>query len=571
MTQSEKMTTPAPRPQGITHTVTNQVPPRTNVNEFLEFPVLHTGVQAFGGSGSEADLVRIGELVGSEAFQADAEKTNIDLPRLETHDRYGNRRDRVIYTEAYHRVISAAVKNGAHTGSWASLEPGSNIRRAASFMMFAQVEPGHACPISMTNAAIPSIQLNPALAKRWIPRAKSHDYSPELGSRSDPLPNNAPKTSALFGMAMTEKQGGSDVRANSTVASKAAEGIYWLSGHKWFCSAPMSDAFLVLAKIDSAAADTAPSCFLVPRVLDDGSENIFRIQRLKDKVGNRSNASSEIELDGTIGYLVGEPGRGVAAIIEMVTQTRLDCVYGSAAGMRQSLSEALWHARHRQAFGAKLAEQPAMSAVLADLALESEASTLLALRLAAAHESNASASDVSFRRIATAIAKYWVCKRGPNHAYEAMECLGGNGYTEAFAVSRRYREQPVMAIWEGSGNVIALDVLRALTRDPDSAEAFRNELLLARGQNALYDQHLSRLELQLMSLNSGKNPEKFIRKFVESAALALQAKLMLEHAPANSSSTFIAARLGTERSFEYGALSSKSNFEDILARHELAR
>ncbi len=342
------------------------------------------------------------------------------------------------------------------------------------FSLFAQVEPGHACPVSMTHAAVPSLRHAPSLAAVWEPRLLSRGYDGGLAAPGS-------KPGVLVGMAMTEKQGGSDVRANATTAVPAgADGAYLLTGHKWFCSAPMSDAFLVLAQVPGAPGEGAPSCFLVPRVLEDGTRNVFRIQRLKEKLGNRSNASSEIELDGTVGFLVGEPGRGVRTIIEMVSRTRLDCVHGSAAGMRQAVTEALWHARHRSAFGAALVDQPAMTAVLADLALESEAATLTSVRLAAAHDGE-SEHDRAFRRLATAVSKYWVCKRGPHHAYEAMECLGGNGYTEAFPLARRYREQPVMAIWEGSGNVIALDVLRAMGREPASVAAFEAELATTAG------------------------------------------------------------------------------------------
>jgi len=396
---------------------------------------------------------------------------------LHAFDRYGNRIDEVEYHPSYTRIIKAAVGYGAHTSAWAEPRPGANVARAATFMLFAQIEPGHACPISMTHSVVPALAASPALAEQWKPRLLSREYDGTL---------TAGKTSALFGMAMTEKQGGSDLRANTTRAASVGEGRYELTGHKWFCSAPMSDAFLVLAQ-----APAGLSCFLVPRVLEDGTRNVFRIQRLKDKLGNRSNASSEVEFDGTTGSLVGEEGRGVRTIIEMVSRTRLDSVYGSTAGMRQSVAEALWHVRHRAAFGALLIDQPAMTAVVADLALESEAATATALRLARAHDDDASDQERAFRRLATAVAKYWICKRGPEHAYEALECLGGNGYAESFPLARRYREQPVMALWEGSGNVIALDVLRALAREPESADAFEAEVSLAAGEHPLLDAHLA--------------------------------------------------------------------------------
>ena len=322
------------------------------------------------------DLTRIGRYVGTEEFQRDAERANRIEPELRTHDRHGNRVDEVDYDDSYHRIIRAAVAEGAHTSAWAEPRPGANVARAATFMLFAQIEPGHACPVSMTHAAVPVVAQNEALAEKWMPRLLSRDYDGRLGAPSKP--------SALFGMAMTEKQGGSDVRANTTRAVDAGDGSYRLTGHKWFCSAPMSDAFLVLAQTPAGLG-----CFLVPRVLDDGSRNVFRIQRLKDKLGNRANASSEIELDDTVGFLIGEEGRGVRTIIEMVAGTRLDCILGTTAGMRQATAEALWHVRHRRAFGALLVDQPAMTAVVADLALETEAATATALRLARAHDADA--------------------------------------------------------------------------------------------------------------------------------------------------------------------------------------
>jgi putative acyl-CoA dehydrogenase len=358
------------------------------------------------------------------------------------------------------------------------------------------------------------------------------------------------------------------VRANRTEGVSLGGRSYQLDGHKWFCSAPMSDAFLVLAQTRSGGTDDGLSCLFVPRVLADGTRNPFRIQRLKDKLGNTSNASAEIEFEGTIATLVGEPGRGVRAIIEMVQRTRLDCVLGTAAGMRQSVAEALWHTRHRSAFGALLVDQPAMTAVLADLALESEAAMLAGLRLAQAFEQEASEHDTALRRLATPALKYWVCKRGPHHAYEAMECLGGNGYTESFPLARRYREQPVMAIWEGSGNVIALDVLRALARDTDSAEALRAELARTRGENAVLDAHVERT-LDLLH-EIGADPDAAqpqARRLTESLGLALQGSLMLLHAPGRNADTFIAARMGEDRGAQYGVLPAGTDAAAILERH----
>lgn len=388
-----------------------------------------------------------------------------------------------------------------------------------------------------------------------MPRLLSRDYSPDLA---------AGKTSALFGMAMTEKQGGSDVRTNRTSAAPAGDGSWILTGHKWFCSAPMSDGFLVLAQ-----APGGLSCFLVPRVLPDGSRNPFLIQRLKDKLGNRANASSEVEFDGTIGRLVGEEGRGVRTIIEMVNQTRLDCMLGTAAGMRQATAEAIWHAQHRSAFGALLVDQPAMTQVLADLAVETEAAIASSLRVAAACEADASAEDEPFRRLATAVLKYWICKRGPGHAYEALECLGGNGYTEAFPLARRYREQPVMAVWEGSGTVIALDVLRAIAREPETADAFLAEVHRAAGADARLDAHTAATERLLREARrdpTSAEAQAGARRLTEALAVALQGALLVRHAPAAVAEAFTASRLGDARGFLYGALPAR-NAGAVVARH----
>ncbi|MFW0786413.1 acyl-CoA dehydrogenase family protein [Gordonia sp. CPCC 206044] len=559
MTQSTH-TTPQPH---VTHTVFNQSSPRVDVNEFELNTVLAEAVTRHDAGWASDELREIGALVGTEQFQHDAHLANTITPELHTFDRWGHRIDEVEYHPSYHRIISASIAHGAHTRCWADPQPGSHVARAAAFYLFGQVEPGHACPVSMTHAVIPSLELQPDVAAQWVPKALSRSYSPDL---------SADKTSAIFGMSMTEKQGGSDVRANTTVATPIGAGgpgaEYLLTGHKWFCSAPMSDAFLVLAQAQGAAGEGL-SCFLLPRVLPDGTRNVFKIQRLKNKLGNKSNASSEIELDGTVAVMVGEPGRGVRTIIEMVSQTRLDCLLGSAAGMRQSVAEAVWHARHRAAFGATLADQPAMTAVLADLALESEAATVTAMRLARAHDEDADDQERAFRRLAVAVAKYWICKRGPHHSYEALECLGGNGYTEDFPLAMRYREQPVMAVWEGSGNVIALDVLRAMTREPESVAAFDAEVALARGVNTTLDAHLDRLRDQLGELArlDASSAQRRARTVVESMALALEASLLVRFSPSAVSDAFIAARLGEERNFEYGALPVAADLDTILARH----
>ncbi|MGN6762571.1 MAG: acyl-CoA dehydrogenase family protein [Leifsonia sp.] len=537
----------------VTHTVVNQAPPRVDVDEYAANLPLREGVERYEAGWAAASLDEVGRLVGSAGFQRDAELANLHEPQLHAFDRSGNRIDEVEYDDGYHRVLAAAVAAGAHTSAWAEPRPGANVARAATFMLFAQVEPGHACPVSMTQAAVPALAASDALAAEWMPRLLSREYDGRL------LPG---KTSALFGMAMTEKQGGSDVRANTTRALADGEGRWLLTGHKWFCSAPMSDAFLVLAQTAGGL-----SCFLVPRVLEGGERNMFLLQRLKDKLGNRSNASSEVEFDETVGYLLGEEGRGVRTILEMVNRTRLDCVYGSAAGMRQAVAEAAWHVRHRSAFGSRLIDQPAMTAVLADLSLESEAATEVALRLARAHDEDAPPADEAFRRLATAVTKYWVCKRGPGHAYEALECLGGNGYTEAFPLARRYREQPVMAIWEGSGNVIALDVLRALRREPAAWEAFDAELAAARGVYRTFDGHHDRLRARVAAVSASDDAaDASIRPLVASLALALQASLLIRHASEPVADAFVAARLGPERGSLYGELPTGLALAALAAR-----
>lgn len=544
-----------------THEVLNQAPPRVGVDEFALNPALQEALAAFAPSAKSEWFHEIGRHVGTEQYQHDAELANSITPVHHSHDRWGNRADEIEFHPAYHRIMEYSVSKGLHTSAWADPGLGANVERAAGFMLVSQIEAGHGCPLSMTHAVVPSLRMSPELAAEWEPALLSTVYDPEL---RDP----ATKSGVLFGMAMTEKQGGSDVRANTTTAepvtaessaAAAGSGMCALRGHKWFCSAPQSDAFLVLAQ-----APEGLSCFLVPRVLPGGERNPFLVQRLKDKLGNKSNASSEVEFDGTLGWMVGEPGRGVRTIIEMVGRTRLDCVLGAAAGMRQGVAEAAWHARNRAAFGATLIDQPAMAAVIADLQLESEAATWTALRLAAAHDDEDAAP---FRRLATAVAKYWICKRGPNHAYESLECLGGNGYTEAFPLARRYREQPVLAVWEGSGNVIALDVLRAMAREPESVAAFDAELAAQLGRNGLFDQHVDRVRALIGRAASDPAAAPAIaRRLVEAMALALQAATLLAYAPAPVAAAFCLARLGPDRSAEYGALPDGVDIAALVAR-----
>ncbi|MBP2411730.1 putative acyl-CoA dehydrogenase [Arthrobacter stackebrandtii] len=544
--------TDSPSASNATHRVLNQPPPRVDINEYTANIPLQQYLHSVGEAEGDGELEATGAVVGSAQFQDDARLAHRNPPILHTHNKYGERIDEVEYHPSYHRVIGQAVAAGAHTSAWEDPGKGANALRAAQFMLFAQVEPGHACPVSMSHAAVDSLQLAPELAGEWLPRLYSRQYSPELARG---------KPGALFGMAMTEKQGGSDVRANTTRAEAAGD-RHLLTGHKWFCSAPMSDAFLVLAQDDAGLG-----CFLVPRVLPDGTRNVFMLQRLKDKVGNRSNASSEVEFANTAGWRIGEPGRGVRAIMGMVGQTRLDCILGTAAGMRQSVAEAVWHTRHRRAFGARLIDQAAMTNVLADLALESEAATVVSMRLSRAFDNDAGPSERAFRRLATAVTKYWVCKRGPNHAYEAMECLGGNGYIEDFPLAMRYREQPVMAIWEGTGNVIALDVLRAMATEPESVEAFFAEVRIASGENRVFDDSVAVLREGVAAV--AQAPQDFAgqaRNVVERMALALQASLLIRFAPAAVSDAFVDARLGADRTFNYGGLAPSADLAAILAR-----
>ncbi|MGB3699278.1 MAG: acyl-CoA dehydrogenase family protein [Gordonia sp. (in: high G+C Gram-positive bacteria)] len=536
-----------------THEVFNQAPSRVDVNEYTSHAALVEAVSAYGGRWATDSLTEAGALVGRADFQRDAELANTITPKLQTHDRWGNRIDDIEFHPAYHRIIRDAIAHGAHTSCWSDPRDGAHVARAATFMQFAQIEPGHSCPVSMTHAVVPSLRADQRIADEWLPRVFSREYAHELGSGAKP--------SAIFGMAMTEKQGGSDVRANTTRAVEQADGTYLITGHKWFCSAPQSDAFLVLAQ-----APGGVTCFVVPRILPDGTRNVFNIQRLKDKLGNKSNASSEVEFDATVGRRLGDEGAGVRTIIEMVNQTRLDCVLGSAAGMRQSVAEAAWHVRHRSAFGATLIDQPAMTAVIADLQIEAEAAVWTGMRLAAAYDDDA-AESAAFRRLATAVGKYWVCKRGPNHAYEALECLGGNGYCEnGFPLSRRYREQPVMAVWEGSGNVIALDVLRAMMRDPLSVEAVDNEFERALGVYRAYDLHVEKTrKLIAQAAADPAAAPALARRLTESMAIALQGSILIRQAPEAVVDGFVASRI-TDPGHMYGVLDSTLDLAGIAAR-----
>ncbi|MGW7285446.1 acyl-CoA dehydrogenase family protein [Streptomyces sp. NPDC054847] len=549
------MTAPAaPRsnPTAATHEVTNQPPPLTG-HDVADDPVLIEGVRREGAAWHLDDLHRFGRLVGSEEAQLWADQANRIEPVLRTHDRYGNRIDEVEFHPAYHSLMDVSVGAGLAGAAWADDRPGAHVARAASFMLASTVEQGHLCPVSMTYAVVPALRHAPDLAKVYEPLLTSRVYDPGLRTP-------AGKRGLLAGMGMTEKQGGTDVRANTTTATEEDDGTWRLRGHKWFTSAPMNDLFLVLAQ-----APGGLSCFLVPRVLPDGSRNTFRIQRLKDKLGNRSNASSEPEFDDTVAWLVGAEGKGVRTIIDMVTMTRLDCVLGSAAGIRAALAQAAHHVRHRAVFGAKLIDQPLMRNVIADLSLESEAATTLALRLAGAADraQRSDAQERAFLRLATAVGKYWVCKRQPVAVAEALECLGGNGYDEASGMPRLYREAPLNGIWEGSGNVNALDMLRALTREPDSLDAFRTEVEAATGADSRLDAAWRELQGELVLTEDA--PLR-ARRLIERAALVLQGSLLVRHAPAAVADAFCASRLAGDQGLAFGTLPAGTDFAALLER-----
>jgi putative acyl-CoA dehydrogenase len=521
-----------------THEVSNQVPPLAGY-DVADDPALLEAATREGAGWAAAELHALGNLAGSAATGEQARLASEHPPVLRSHDRWGNRIDEVEFHPAWHALMSTAVSHGLHAAPWAEPRPGAHVARAAKFYVWAQAEPGHGCPISMTYAAIPALRHAPALAGRFEPLLAARSYDPGLRPPET-------KHGLLAGMAMTEKQGGSDVRASTTRAEPAGGDAHVLTGHKWFCSAPMCDLFLTLAY--SAEGLT---CFLLPRVLAAGERNGFRIARLKDKLGNRSNASAEVEFDGALAWQVGEAGRGVATIIEMVSATRLDCVLGSAAGMRLATVAAVHHASHRVAFGKELAAQPLMAWVLADLTLESQAATALALRLAGAADraGRGDAAQRALLRVALPAAKYWVCKRAPTHAAEALECLGGNGYVEESGMPRLYREAPLNSIWEGSGNVTALDVLRALARSPGCADALLAELDLAAGGDRRLDAAVAELRQQLAGLETATSlaAQQGARRLAGLIAVTLQAALLVRHMPGPVAGAFCASRLGPAR------------------------
>jgi len=537
-----------------THTVFNQPPPLEDYNVAASDRTLMEALRREGAGWAEERVTAFGALAGRAETIAWGFQANENRPVLRSHDRTGVRIDAVDFHPAWHSLMTLGVAHGLHALPWREPQPGAHVARAALFMTLAQVEAGVGCPLSMTYSAVPALRLEPAVAAVWEPRLTSLAYDPRLAPADT-------KTGSLCGMAMTEKQGGSDVRANTTVARPVADGFYELTGHKWFCSAPMCDVFLVLAQ-----APGGLSCFLLPRFLPDGERNRFHIQRLKDKLGNRSNASSEIELRAARAFLVGAEGRGVPTILEMVMHTRLDCVIGAAASLRQGTVQAIHHARHRRAFGRLLVDQPLMRNVLADLAVESTAATLGMMRLARAFDAALAGDEAAalFKRLATAVLKYWTCKRAPVHAAEALECLGGNGYVEEWPLARLYREAPLNSLWEGSGNVQCLDVLRALRKAPESLAALAGEIGEARGGDARLDAFAAALRDDFAGLQEADS-EGQARRFVERLALALQGSLLVRHAPPAVADAFCATRLGGDGGRAFGTLPVGADPGAILA------
>jgi putative acyl-CoA dehydrogenase len=545
---------------GATHEVTNQATPLVDFDAAAD-PALIAALHREGAGWAEAEVRRLGRLAGSEQAQEWGRLANENPPRLRTHDRYGHRIDEVEFHPAWHELMRTAVGSGLHAAPWADARPGAHVARAAGFYVWGQSDAGHCCPVSMTYSVVPALRHAPALARRFEPLLAARDYDPGLRPPEG-------KAGLLAGMSMTEKQGGSDVRANRTIAVPAGGdgdgdgggdgggGTYRITGHKWFTSAPMNDLFMVLAQ-----APDGLSCFLLPRVLPDGTRNAMQLMRLKDKLGNRSNASAEVEYDGAMAWLVGEEGRGLRTILDMVNSTRLDCVLAAATGMRAGVVQAAHHAAHRGAFGRMLIDQPLMANVLADLAVESAAATTVAFRLAGATDraANGDAGEAAFRRLALAAVKYHVCKQAPAHAAEALECLGGNGYVEESGMPRLYREAPLQSIWEGSGNVAALDAVRALTREPQAAEAFFAELDAAAGAEHRLDEAIARLRKA-----AADSAESSARRLAEAMAVTLQAALLVRYGNPAVADTFTATRLAGDRGLAYGTLPPGTPLTEII-------
>jgi putative acyl-CoA dehydrogenase len=539
----------------VTHEVTNQPPPLVDYNPWAGDATLRETVAREGAGWIDERAAALGAFVGSERMQTLADQANRNVPQLKSHDRFGRRIDAVDYHPAYHDLMAAAFGAGLHSLAWTAAREGAFTARAALNYLWNQGEQGISCPVTMSFAAVHVLRGAPALAREWEPKLVAADYDPRPLALAD-------KRAVTVGMAMTEKQGGSDLRANSTLAKRLSAHEYRLTGHKWFCSAPMSDGFLTLAK-----ADAGQTCFFVPRSLPDGTRNTFLIQRLKDKIGNRSNASSEIEYDDTVAWIVGEEGRGIPTIIEMAHLTRFDIVVANAAMMRANFTQALHHAAHREAFGRKLAAQPLMQNVLADLALESEAATLTAFRLTRAFDrASRDEHEAHIARLLTPVAKYWSCKRLPALASEAMECHGGSGYVEESPMARLYREAPLNGIWEGSGNVICLDVLRTMQRQAHALDAVVGEVETAAAKEPRLAAHLHQTQTWL---RDSEQLEARARVVVERLALAMQAALLIEHAPSADAEAYCASRLAADRSFVFGTLAPDARCAAIIDRARL--
>jgi putative acyl-CoA dehydrogenase len=529
-------------PTSATHDVFNQAPPLAPYNVFEADGALREAVEREGGGWGVDRLRDAGELAGDPLAIAHSERAERNEPILRTHDRYGHRIDQVELDPSWHWALRQAIERECHGLPWRDPQPGAHVVRAALFMTWSQVNAGVMCPVSMTHAVVPALRESPELAAEWEPRLVRADYD----------------GGALAGMAMTEKQGGSDVRANTTRAVPIGDDWWEITGHKWFCSYPPCDVFLTLAQTDEGL-----SCFLIEGPSRPGGQPGFRIQRLKDKLGTRSLPSSEVEFQAVPARLVGEEGRGVQTIIRMVNHTRLDCLLGSAASIRWGTAQAVHHARHRSAFGRLLADQPAMRNVLADLQLESEAATATALRVARSYDD----ADAPFRRFATAVSKYWICKRAPQHALEALESLGGNGYVEESGMPRLLRDSPLNSIWEGSGNVAALDILRALVKEPEGLPAFFDEVELASGADARLDAHVAKVKAGVAGLSAdGADPQWQARSLVEGLGLALQGSLLVRHAPPAVADAFCAARLAGAGGLAFGTLPAGIDAESIVDR-----
>ncbi len=545
-----------------THVVENMPTMLENYNVFTGDPTLMEAVSREGGGWASGDLTTYGRSCGSAEWILRGVEANRVKPVLETHDRYGHRIDQVTFHPAYHELMQSSIAQGLAGSPWAQPGKGAHVARAAGSYMTCQVEAGHGCPITMTFASVPTLQKQSDIATEWLPKVLSREYDPRNVSHTE-------KRAVTIGMAMTEKQGGSDVRSNTTraypIGLPGPGREYELVGHKFFVSAPMCDAFLILAQ-----AEGGLSCFLVPRWRPDGSKNPLQVLRLKDKMGNVSNASSETELRGAFGWLIGEEGRGVANILEMVSMTRFDCLVASAGAMRGHMTQIIHHTSHREAFGNTLDKQPLMQNVLGDLELETEAATHLAFRVAGALDAAAAGNtdEASFARIATAVGKYWVCKRQPGHAYEAMECIGGSAVMENSLMPRFYREAPINTIWEGSGNVQCLDVLRAMRKDPHSLEAFLSEVGRSEGKDPRFDRFFSGLRAEFSKL---QDLEYRARSVVEKMALALQGSLLLRDAPTTVAEGFCAARLGSGSGNTYGMLPTGIDCQALIDRGRIDR